>query len=58
MNGQTNGVTRLRVLVVDDEESILEFVQMGLEYEGFEVELAQDGPSARSQPTTDVGRTW
>jgi DNA-binding response OmpR family regulator len=37
---------RLRVLVVDDEESILEFVELGLRYEGFEVELAKDGPSA------------
>ncbi len=36
----------LRILVVDDEESILDFVEMGLEYEGFEVERAQDGPSA------------
>jgi DNA-binding response OmpR family regulator len=35
-----------RVLVVDDEESILDFVEMGLRYEGFEVELAHDGPSA------------
>jgi DNA-binding response OmpR family regulator len=36
----------LRVLVVDDEEAILEFVEMGLRYEGFEVDLASDGPSA------------
>ncbi len=36
----------LRILVVDDEESILDFVEMGLRYEGFEVERAQDGPSA------------
>jgi DNA-binding response OmpR family regulator len=35
-----------RVLVVDDEESILDFVEMGLRYEGFEVELAHDGPGA------------
>jgi DNA-binding response OmpR family regulator len=37
---------RPRVLVVDDEEAILEFVEMGLRYEGFEVELASDGPGA------------
>jgi DNA-binding response OmpR family regulator len=40
------GENGLRVLVVDDEESILDFVQMGLEYEGFEVETVQDGPSS------------
>jgi DNA-binding response OmpR family regulator len=40
------GENGLRVLVVDDEESILDFVQMGLEYEGFEVETVQDGSAA------------
>jgi DNA-binding response OmpR family regulator len=40
------GENGLRVLVVDDEESILDFVQMGLEYEGFAVETVQDGPAA------------
>ena len=35
-----------RALVVDDEESILDFVELGLKYEGFEVELAADGPGA------------
>ena len=35
-----------RVLVVDDEESILEFLELGLRYEGFQVELAVDGPAA------------
>ena len=35
-----------RVLVVDDEESILDFVELGLRYEGFDVELAFDGPGA------------
>jgi len=42
------GENGLRVLVVDDEESILDFVQMGLEYEGFEVETVKDGPAALS----------
>ena len=37
---------RLRILVVDDEETILDFLQLGLSYEGFEVELAMDGPEA------------
>jgi DNA-binding response OmpR family regulator len=40
------GENGVRVLVVDDEESILDFVQMGLEYEGFTVEVVTDGPSA------------
>jgi DNA-binding response OmpR family regulator len=35
-----------RILVVDDEDAILDFVELGLRYEGFEVELARDGPSA------------
>lgn len=40
------GENGLRVLVVDDEESILDFVQMGLEYEGFTVEVVTEGPAA------------
>jgi len=40
------GENGLRVLVVDDEVSILDFVQMGLEYEGFAVEVVEDGPAA------------
>jgi DNA-binding response OmpR family regulator len=36
----------LRVLVVEDEEAILDFIEMGLHYEGFEVERAVDGPGA------------
>src|SRR3954453_24099547 len=35
-----------RILVVDDEESILDFVELGLRYEGFEVERATDGTDA------------
>lgn len=35
-----------RLLVVEDEESIRDFVEMGLRYEGFDVELTADGPSA------------
>ncbi|HEX4204775.1 MAG TPA: response regulator transcription factor [Ktedonobacteraceae bacterium] len=33
----------LKVLVIDDEESIIEFIKLGLRYEGFEVEAASDG---------------
>jgi len=49
MSDVTGGSTEaggLRVLVVDDEESILDFVELGLRYEGFDVELAKDGPGA------------
>ena len=42
-SGESSGP---RILVVDDEDSILDFVEMGLRYEDFEVELARDGPSA------------
>jgi DNA-binding response OmpR family regulator len=37
---------QVRALIVDDEETILEFLGMGLGYEGFTVETASDGPSA------------
>jgi two-component system response regulator MprA len=33
----------LKVLVIDDEENIIEFVRLGLRYEGFQVESAPDG---------------
>lgn len=42
-----------RALVVDDEQNILDFVAMGLRYEGFEVATASDGPSA-----VDKARQW
>ncbi len=32
-----------KVLVVDDEENIIEFIKLGLRYEGFQVESASDG---------------
>jgi DNA-binding response OmpR family regulator len=40
------GERQIRALVVDDEETILEFLGMGLGYEGFTVETAMDGPGA------------
>ena len=46
MTHATSEDQRLRVLVVDDEDAILDFVDMGLRYEGFEVEVAKDGPGA------------
>ncbi|HTK09512.1 MAG TPA: response regulator transcription factor [Ktedonobacteraceae bacterium] len=33
----------LKVLVIDDEENIIEFIKLGLRYEGFQVEAAPDG---------------
>ena len=33
-----------KVLVIDDAENIVEFVKLGLKYEGFEVEGASNGP--------------
>lgn len=32
-----------KVLVIDDEENIIEFIKLGLRYEGFQVESAPDG---------------
>ena len=32
------------VLVIDDAENIVEFIKLGLKYEGFEVEVASNGP--------------
>lgn len=37
-----------RVLVVDDEPAITDFIQIGLSREGFEVETAGDGRAALS----------
>lgn len=37
---------KFRILVVDDEESIVEFIKMGLESEGYEVYHAYDGINA------------
>jgi two-component system OmpR family response regulator len=36
----------IRVLVVDDEPNILQFLEIGLQNEGFEVQTAPDGMSA------------
>jgi len=39
---------RLKALVVDDEPNIVDFIKLGLGYEGFEVRTARDGTSALS----------
>jgi DNA-binding response OmpR family regulator len=44
MGNSTTGVP-LRMLVIEDEETILEFLRVGLAYEHFEVQTATDGPS-------------
>lgn len=36
----------VRILLVDDEPHILEFLEMGLQGEGCEIRLAEDGPQA------------
>src|SRR2546430_3233635 len=35
-----------RALVVDDERSIVDFLRLGLQYEGFQVQTAPDGQAA------------
>lgn len=37
---------KTRILVVDDEQSIIDYLRLGLGYEGFEVAAAMDGHSA------------
>ncbi|MBI3928550.1 MAG: response regulator transcription factor [Armatimonadetes bacterium] len=37
---------KTRVLVVDDEQSILDYLRLGLQYEGFEVDCATSGSQA------------
>lgn len=43
---QKNSEEPIRILVVDDEESIVEFLRMGLMSEGYEVATAYDGIQA------------
>jgi two-component system OmpR family response regulator len=43
------GTGPLRILVVDDEQHIVNFLRMGLTYEGFEVAEARDGNEALLQ---------
>ena len=46
MNTPTNGATTGRILVVDDEPSIVDAVATALRYEGFDVEEATNGRDA------------
>lgn len=38
-----------RILVIDDETKIVDFIRRGLEYEGYDVDVAYDGLSGLSQ---------
>lgn len=38
--------TRLKVLIVEDEEHIVDFIKLGLKYEGFQVEAVDNGAEA------------
>ena len=46
MQGQRLERGKPRVLIVDDEPHIVEFLRMGFDYEGFEVASATDGAEA------------
>ena len=52
----------VRILVIDDEERILQFLQRGLSYEGYRVDVALDGPTglalARTNPPDIVILDW
>lgn len=51
-----------RILVVEDEDRILQFLQRGLTYEGYRVDVAADGPTglslARENPPDVVILDW
>jgi two-component system response regulator MprA len=53
---------REKVLVIEDEEKILRFLQRGLAYEGYQVDAALDGPQglamARDNPPDLVILDW
>ena len=46
VNGRANedDQSLLTVLIIDDAENIVEFIKLGLRYEGFEVKVASNGP--------------
>lgn len=46
MCGQDTSNQPIRVLVVDDEQLIVDFVELGLRYEGFEVQSVRTGYAA------------
>ncbi|HYT44121.1 MAG TPA: response regulator transcription factor, partial [Methylomirabilota bacterium] len=56
MQTQQTNLTPAPVLVIDDEESIVDLIKLGLKYEGFEVVAASDGDEgiAAAQRTNPV----
>jgi DNA-binding response OmpR family regulator len=48
----TEEETPVRILVVDDEPNIVNLLRIGLKYEGFSVEVAQDGVEALHRAAT------
>lgn len=50
---QQHGNDRVTILIVDDEVQIVEFLRMGLTYEGYHVLTATDGTAALQQVTTE-----
>ncbi|HLI06739.1 MAG TPA: response regulator transcription factor [Ktedonobacteraceae bacterium] len=46
LDEKNNGNKRPTVLIVDDEPGIIDFLQMGFAYEGFQVFVATSGPDA------------
>src|SRR6266568_6850291 len=44
VQANTENQSTSTVLVIDDEENIIELIKLGLKYEGFQVEAANDGP--------------
>ena len=54
-------VARARLLVIDDEQRILNFVRRGLEAEGMAVECARDGDEgldARARVPVSTSSCW
>jgi two-component system response regulator MprA len=53
---------RERILIIEDEDRILQFLRRGLAYEGYRVETAADGPTglslAREKPPDLVILDW
>jgi two-component system response regulator MprA len=53
---------RERILIIEDDDRILQFIRRGLTYEGYQVETAEDGPSglasARDIPPDLVVLDW
>jgi len=51
-------LTRLRVLVVDDEKRLTELLRLELDVEGYDVDVEQDGAGglirSRTDPTPDL----